>query len=168
MAYPFPEKWLDSLADAFRNPVAAEESIWGKTIIAHADRLIRTCIADAGHCIEILADEPELEAKYRPTFEADKQLSEQLLEQLYSCSWDEKTEAFSKIKWVTMGRAPTGYESSVKEMCQSTRKAYKARAANLSGLFSITESDHNADSELLSPVISELVDAVKKFSEEFS
>jgi ATP-dependent helicase/nuclease subunit A len=65
-------------------------------------------------------------------------------------------------------RYDTGYESSVKEMCQSTRKAYKARAANLSELFSITESDHNADSELLSPVISELVDAVKKFSEEFS
>ncbi len=168
MAYPFPEKWLDSLAEAFENPAAAEESVWGRTIITHADRLIRTCISDAEHCIEALAYEPELEAKYRPTFEADKQLAEQLLEQLYSCSWDEKTENFQKIKWVTMGRAPSGYESPLKEQCQNTRKAYKARAASLAKLFCITEEEHNADSELLSPVIAELVGAVKKFSEEFS
>ena len=168
MAYPFPEKWLDSLAEAFRNPVAAQESVWGKTINAHAEQLIRTCIADTEHCIELLADEPELEAKYRTTFETDKQLFEQLLDQLYSCSWDEKCKKYAEISFPKMANAPKGYESSVKEICKSTRNTYKARTGNLSKLFCITEDEHKADSELLSPVIAELVGAVKKFSEEFS
>lgn len=168
MAYPFPEKWLDSLAEAFKNPVAAEDSIWGKTIVAHAKQLLLTCIADADHCIELLAEEPELEVKYRPTFEADKQLFEQLLETLLSCGWDEKIEKYSKISFVKMASAPRGYESSVKEICKSTRNAYKTRVGNLSTLFCITEEEHCTDSAILSPVIAELVDAVKKFSEEFS
>ena len=168
MAYPFPEIWLDSLAAAFETPVSAEESVWGKIIISQADRLLRTCIADTEHCIEVLADEPELEAKYRPTFEADRAIIEQLSEDLYSCSWDEKVEKYFKIKWPTMGRAPAGYESSGKEICKSTRDAYKDRVKKLANLFCITEKDHKKDSEILSPVIAELVNAVKKFSAEFS
>lgn len=168
MAYPFPEKWLDSLAEAFENPVSAEESIWGKTIVAHAKQLLFTCISDADHCIELLAEEPELEAKYRPTFETDKQLFEQLLEILLSCGWDEKIEKYTKIPFAKIANAPRGYESSVKEICKSTRNAYKTRVGSLSKLFCITEKEHNADSALLSPVIAELVGAVKKFSEEFS
>ncbi len=168
MAYPFPEKWLDSLAEAFETPVAAEESIWGKTIVSHAEQLINTCIADTEHCIEVLADEPDLEAKYRPTFEADRQLLDQLLENLHSCGWDEKIEKFAKIKWSTIGRAPAGCESSGKEICRSTRDAYKDRVKKLANLFCITENDHKKDSELLAPVIAELIGAVKKFSAEFS
>ena len=168
MAYPFPEKWLDSLAAAFENPVAAEESIWGKIINSNAEQLLETCIADAEHCITMLAEEPELEAKYRPAFEADRQLFEQLLEILHTCTWNEKTEKYSEITFAKMSSAPRGYESSCKEICQSTRKAYKARIGELAKLFCITEEEHAADSELLSPVIAELVGAVKKFSEEFS
>ena len=168
MAYPFPEKWLDSLASAFGNPVSAEESVWGKTIKSYAEQLLNTCIADTEHCISLLAEEPELEAKYRPTFEEDKQLFEQLLDVLQNCGWDERVEKYAKIPFVKIANAPRGYESSVKEICKSTRASYKSRAAKLSGLFCITEEDHAADSALLTPVIAELVGAVKKFSAEFS
>lgn len=168
MAYPFPEKWLDSLADAFKNPVTADESIWGKIIVSYANQLLETCIADTEHCITLLAEEPELEAKYRPTFEADRQLFEQLLNELYTCTWNGKTEKYRKVAFPKMGSAPRGYESSCKEICQSTRKAYKTRTGSLSKLFCITEEEHAADSAMLSPVVAELVSAVKKFSEEFS
>lgn len=168
MAYPFPENWLDSLADAFKNPVTADESIWGKIIVSYANQLLETCVADTEHCITLLAEEPKLEAKYRPTFEADRQLFEQLLNELYTCTWNGKTEKYRKVAFPKMGSAPRGYESSCKEICQSTRKAYKARTGSLSKLFCITEEEHAADSAMLSPVVAELVSAVKKFSEEFS
>lgn len=167
-AYPFPEKWLRSLAEEFANPQPAAESPWGKTILKYIAQLLTSCKADAEHCICLLADEPELEAKYRPAFEDDRQLFENLIEKSAACSWDEAVEVFGNIVFSKMSAAPRGYESSAKEICKSTRDSYKKQASGISKLLCVSEADHKADVEQLAPVISELIDAVMKFSEEFS
>ncbi len=167
MAYPFPEKWLDSIADNFANPLPIKDSYWGKSITEYITQLIGTCKSDAEHCIRLLADEPELEAKYRPVFEEDIRLLESLEENICSNSWDENIELFSNLAFVRMATAPKGYESSVKEICKSTRDAYKKLASGACDYLCVSENEHREDVKLLSPVISELVQAVKKFSEEF-
>jgi len=167
-AYPFPEKWLNSLSENFSTCTDAGKSIWGKMIFEYISQLITSCISDAEHCIRLLADEPELEEKYRSTFENDKLLFEELLEFTGNCSWDEAVEKFAKIPFAAIKRAPSGYQSSVKEICQNTRSAYKERIADTGKLLCISENEHRKDIEQLSPVISELINAVLKFSEEFS
>lgn len=167
-AYPFPERWLRSLAEEFNNPQPAAESPWGKTVLKYIAQLLNTCKVDAEHCICVLAGEPELEAKYRPAFEADRQLFEQLIENAAECSWDEAVELFGNIVFSKMSAAPRGYESSAKEICKSTREAYKKQISGISKLLCVSEEEHKADVEQLAPVISELIDAVLKFSEEFS
>ncbi len=166
-AYPFPELWLRSLADEFNSPSAIEESPWGKTIINHGIQLICSCIADADHCIKLLAEEPELEAKYRPSFEEDKKMFEALLDILSAESWNKITEAFADIKFTKSANAPKGYIGAAKEICQSTRKSYKAEIGGFAEIAKISEKEHLSDIKQLAPLINELIGAVLKYGEEY-
>ena len=167
-AYPFPEVWLNSLAEDFSNPLSAKESRWGKIISDHISQLLISCKGDAEHCIKLLAQEPELEAKYRPAFEEDLCLFESLIEDIRILGWDETVEIFSNIRFSKMPSAPRGYESSGKEICKSTRDGYKKLVSGISKILCISEEEHKSDVEKLSPVIAELIDAVHKFSAEFT
>ena len=167
-AYPFPDIWLDSLAEDFADPLPAKESPWGKTILKHISQLLDSCKSDAEHCIKLLSEEPELEAKYRPAFEDDLQLFESLSEKMQALGWNDTVGEFSDLQFSKMPAAPRGYDSSAKEICKSTRDAYKKLVSGISKILCISEEEHKADVEKLSPVISELVGAVHKFSDEFT
>ncbi len=167
-AYPFPELWLKSLADEFNNPSEIEESPWGKTIINHAIQFVCSCIADAEHCISLLADEPELEAKYRPVFEDDLVVLNNLLDKISNEKWDGITEAFSSLPFVKMANAPRGYESPAKDICKNTRYNYRKQAVEFAEKHFISEEEHKKDIEYLAPVINELISAVIRFGEEFT
>lgn len=167
-AYPFPEVWLDSLAKDFSNPLPAKDSLWGKSILSHISQLLDSCKSDAEHCIKLLSDEPELEAKYRPAFEEDLRLFESLTENVRSLEWDKIVDLFAEIPFAKMSAAPRGYDSSAKEICKSTRDTYKKTVSGISKLLCISEKEHKADVEKLSPVIAELIGAVHKFSAEFT
>ncbi len=167
-AYPFPEIWLKSLADEFNNPSSAAESPWGRVIINHAIQLVCSCIADARHCLSLLSQEPELEEKYRPTFADDIRELEILLDALSNDTWDGISEAFGKIGFSRIANAPKGYAGAAKDICKDSRAAYKKRVTDFAKNFSISEEEHRADIEHLAPIIGELINAVVKFSEEFT
>ena len=167
MAYPFPEKWLRSLATEFSNPKPIKESAWGKIILSHAEKSLKSCISDAEHCIRLLADEPELEAKYRPTFEDDRVMFEKVLDSLYSDLWDEFSVCVSDSSFSRMATAPKGYAGELKDICKGARDTYKKRFADISAYVGISEDEHKADVEKLAPIISEFVNAVIKYAEEF-
>ncbi len=166
-AYPFPEKWLHSLAEEFNNPLPIKESSWGRIILGNAEQSINSCISDAEHCIRLLAAEPELEAKYRTTFEDDRALFERMLESLRNDSWDEFSLNVADASFSRMATAPKGYSGELKDICKGTRDAYKKRFASISGSIGISENEHKDDVERLSPIIGELVNAVIKYGEEF-
>ena len=167
-AYPFPEIWLKSLADEFDSPSPAEESPWGRIILNNAIQLVCSCVSDTEYCIRILATEPELEAKYRPTFENDRMMFEELLDTLSECSWDEAIEVCNSISFARMATAPKGYESAVKDMCKTVRDSYKDEAKKLKALFCINSETHEKDIRELAPIIKELIDSVLKYGEEFT
>ncbi len=167
-AYPFPELWLKSLADEFNNPSEIEESPWGRTIINYAIQLVCSCIADAKHCITLLADEPELEAKYRPAFEDDLVILEKLLDKISTEKWDGIFNAFAEIEFAKMASAPRGYDAPAKDICKNTRNAYKKQIVEFISKYYISEEEHKKDIEYLAPVINELISAVMKFGDEFT
>lgn len=166
-AYPFPGLWLKSLADEFNNPSDIEESPWGRTIINHAIQFICSCIADAEHCISLLANEPELEAKYRPTFEDDLIILNRLLDRISTEKWSGIIEAFSEAEFSKIANAPRGYAGPAKDICKNTRTAYRKQVLEFGSKYFISEEEHKKDIEYLAPVINELVSAVLKFGEEF-
>ncbi len=166
-AYPFPEKWLRSLVSEFSDPKPIKESAWGEIILAHVEKSLNTCISDAEHCIRLLAEEPELEAKYRPTFEDDRAMFEKVLESLCNDSWDDFSTCVADSAFSRMAMAPKGYAGELKDICKGARDTYKKRFADFSACVRISEKEHADDVARLSPVISELVDAVIKYAEEF-
>ena len=166
-AYPFPELWLESLSKEFSCPSPVEESVWGRIIINHGIQLLCTCIADADHCITALSSEPELEAKYRPAIEEDKQMFENLLDALSTEKWDGICDAFADVEYAKSANAPRGYTGVAKTVCQTTRKAYKARLDGFKELLLINEEEHRKDIKQLSPIIDELISAVFRYGEEF-
>lgn len=166
-AYPFPEKWLRSLADEFNNPVSVKESSWGRIILNYAEQSISACISDAEHCIRLLAEEPELEAKYRPTFEDDRSMFEKMLESLRNDSWDDFSLNVADASFARMATAPRGYSGELKDICKGARDTYKKRFSSLTGYVGISEKEHKDDVERLSPIIAELVNAVIRYGEEF-
>ena len=166
-AYPFPEKWLRSLAEQFNNPAPIKESLWGKIILSHVEKNIASCISDAEHCIRLLASEPELEAKYRPAFEDDRAMLENMLDSLRNDSWDDFSVKAADASFARMATAPRGYTGELKDICKGSRDAYKKRFASITGCVGISEKEHKNDVEGLSPIIEELVSAVIKYGEEF-
>lgn len=166
-AYPFPEKWLRSLADEFAQPLPLKESTWGKIILENAEQSLEACISDAEHCIRLLSQDYELEAKYRPTFENDRAMLETLLESLRNDCWDNFSASIAKASFSRMATAPKGYVGELKDICKVTRDAYKKRFSATAQSFCISEKEHRDDVEKLSPIISELVNTVLKYAEEF-
>lgn len=166
-AYPFPERWLDSLSEEFSSPRSVEESSWGKILINHTIQSVCSFRAGAEHCIKLLSGEPELEAKYAPAFHDDINSFDHLLDALSGESWDGIREAYDKVEFSRMNSAPKGYSSAVKDTCGNTRDNYKKKFKQLKVIFSISSEDHGADIARLAPVVTGLIGLVKEFAEKF-
>lgn len=167
-AYPFPEDWLVSLKNDFSDPRTPEKSKWGKIITEYIEAYIENALDGTAHCLEMLEEEPVLQGKYAPSFESDKQTFEYLLNSLKNDDWDSMTEKFFSVKFENFGRAPTGYESEVKDICKSVREDYKGNFKKVLKLISVSADEHAADLEHLAPVVGKLIDAVIAFENELT
>lgn len=167
-AYPFPEDWLVSLKNDFASPQPPEKSRWGRIICEHIESYLKNSIDSAVHCIELLEDEPVLQVKYAPAFESDKQTFEFLLHSLKTKTWDEMSADFFSAVFENFGRAPSGYESEVKDICKSVRDDYKATMKKIHKLLSVSSDEHMADLEHLAPIVAKLIEAVTAFEDELT
>lgn len=167
-AYPFPEKWLDSLTAEFTSPSPIEDTPWGKTLINHIGQAVETYRRNALHCLSLLSDEPELEVRYAPALQSDITCFERFLAAVSGEKWDNIRSAFYQIEFPTLGPAPGGYDSPVKTVCSNLRNAYKKGIASLGKILCIGSAEHDEDIRSLTPAVTELIALVKDFSAEFS
>ncbi len=166
-AYPFPELWLRSLASEFEAPGAIEESPWGRILLSHMAGAVENCIGGIDHCLALLKHEPELAVKYSETFSCEKEMLSRFLGFIRSETWDKIAEEYGKIVFGRMPAAPRGYVSEVKDICKNIREAYKKEIAEIGKFLCISSQEHQSDIEALSPVVSELIEAVIAFADEF-
>lgn len=167
-AYPFPEDWLVSLKNDFADPKPPEKSKWGRIITEHIAGYIENALDSMAHCLELLEEEPVLKVKYAPAFESDKRTFAKLLGSLKNDGWDAMAESFFEVKFESFGRAPTGYESEIKEICKSIREDYKGNFKKIIKLISVSADEHMADMEHLEPIVAKLIDAVIAFENELT
>ena len=167
-AYPFPEDWLVSLKNDFCNPVAPEESRWGIIIREYLESYVKNALDSIEHCLGLLTEEPELQVKYAPAFESDR-ITFENLEKALDKPWDEIVEAFNNVAFESFKRTSAGYESELKEICKSVRTEYRdTLKKKITGLLSVSASEHFEDLEHLSPIVAKLIDAVLAFDEELT
>lgn len=166
-AYPFPELWLRSLAQAFSSPEQIKESSWGKILVSYMKAAVESCVSGADHCLMLLADEPELQAKYAETFASEKEMLSRFLKAIINEPWDRIAAEYDNVVFGRMPAAPRGYVSEVKDICKKVRDGYKKEIGEMGKYLCISESEHKADVAALAPVVSELIDAVIAFANEF-
>ncbi len=167
-AYPFPEIWLKSLAEEFSNPKPVKESAWGRIIVDYVEQNLRSCVDNTDYCMRILANDIDLEKKYRPVFEADKKIFESVIESIRIDSWDDIVSNICEKEFVRMAIAPKGCDEEIRDICKGIRKADKDRFDSVTDYMLISENEHNDDVARLAPIINELIDAVIKFGREFT
>lgn len=167
-AYPFPERWLNSLCDEFEAERPIEETPWGRLLTGEAARFLRSACGNIDRCLGMLAEEPELEAKYAPTFLNDRAMLSSLLEAAEGGEWDELCRRYAAAAFGKMGTAPRGCVSYIKEACGVIRKKYKADFEKLGEFLTISAGEHAADVAALAPVVRELIGTVNDFAAEFA
>lgn len=166
-AYPFPEIWLRSLSGEFSAPACIEETPWGRILLSHIKQLTESCIGGMEHCILLLADEPELMACYGDAFAAEKEMLMRFLQAVKTEPWDKVAKAYSEVVFGRIPSAPRGYASEVKDICQKVRNDCKKQLKDLEKILCISSDDHKKDVDALAPVVSELIEAVIAFANEF-
>lgn len=166
-AYPFPEIRLRSLSAEFSAPASVEESPWGRILLSYMAGVVETCIGGIDHCLLLLADEPELQAKYADTFATEKEMLSHFLESIKTKPWDKIAADYEKIVFGRMATAPKGYVSEVKDICKKVRDDYKKEIKEMGKYLCISSDDHKEDVAALAPVVAELIEAVVAFANEF-
>ncbi|MBR2868977.1 MAG: helicase-exonuclease AddAB subunit AddA [Clostridia bacterium] len=166
-AYPFPENWLRSLVAEFTAPREISESPWGRILLEHMAGTVESCIGGIDHCLYLLADEPELEAKYAETYYAEKEMLARFVDAIKTENWDGVSDAYSRVVFGRIPTAPKGYVSEVKDICQNIRNAYKKELKDMGRFLCISSDEHREDVEALAPVVTELIEAVITFANEF-
>ncbi len=167
-AYPFPQKWLDSLASDFERQGSIEGTQWCKQLLGETLRFIESACEDTRRCLEMLEEEPQLYEKYAPTFVADKSGFENFGKAVLSGKWDDICSAYASFTFEKLGRAPSGYASPVKDACQTVRKKYTAEFKSFAEIFEISAEEHSKDISELAPAVRELIAATLDFYSEFS
>lgn len=172
-AYPFPEKWLSSLAENYRNPCELSKSAWGKEIYSYLSGMLSFCIDCVNKAIEVISHDETMCPKYTPALESDLEAYTRLEGVLAGgVKWDDARAAFfamlEKGGFAGLGRAPRGYTSDEKEYCAALRgQAKDAYISAVKEVFCATQKEHEEDASRLLPCMECLADAVNRFAAEF-
>ncbi len=168
-AYPFPEKWLDSVAESYLDRRDISETPWGTELYSYLDKMLQSAISYISKAIDVSLGDDVLKGKYTPVLEGDIEALSELKAQLPSLKFDEAAEKFASFKFAALGRVPKGYESEEKEIITSIRNEVKKDVfkKGADSVFVTTQQEHIEDSQALSAPVGCLVEAVKAFAAEF-
>lgn len=170
MSYPFPERWLDSLAESYESDADICESPYGKLVLSYAEQALDYCL----DCIEamkaILIGTDGLEKAFLPAIESDEAQIRAVYEYVADNDWDGAYKALSRFEAMRRGRTPKEYQKSPEETrLKKTRDTVKDIVTKeLPSYFCCTESEYKDDMEYLAPLVRQLVSAAKLFGENFT
>jgi len=165
MSHPFPELWAKSTAAAYENPKAFDE-LFGKTILDLALDIALQGLKTLKTAANLLADEPELAAKYLPVILADCDYSSAMISAL-NHGWNDALSSI--VRPVSkLASAPRGYPNEVlKERIKSLRQSWKDGIESIAAMICDKREVHIAEMREQAPAISGLLRAVFIFYDEF-
>lgn len=164
-AYPFPEKWLLGIVDAYDPHIPVAQSPWGKEILSYIDDQMCENIRILEKCLTLLSNEEGLYAAYAPALQSDLNACRTILRAVREEKWDDAKAEIARYTPERFKSAPRKYsDSSIKTTVQALREKMKKSFTGLSKAMPATEAEHREDMRFLKPIIALLVQTVLDFS----
>ncbi len=168
-AFPFPDKWLDSLITPFEEEREPEDSMWGKVILDYIADMVDYCLRLTKKITDMFSYECEMADAYGPVFYYYKSYLTELKDKLESATWEEIFEHVSKFNSGRLGSVPKGCRTVFTESAKTVKSEISdIMNKKIPPLFCSNGEEFKDDIEFLLPVVKELVRLVKAFSQEFN
>lgn len=165
-AFPFSEKWLDSLVTPYKNPTEILNSPWGATIVDYIIDMVDYCRQISESAIgAIEADDPEAYVKFAPLFGEYEEYFNTFISVLENGTWDEICAHAQKFRSGTIARKETTYGPRAKAI---KAEIVEIMTKRLPKLLCCNDAEFKEDVEFLLPAVQKLIDLVKDFSKEFT
>lgn len=165
---PWPEHWLDELAETYAVPENWDEKAlpWLAIIKREVETQL-TAIEEEISLALSIAEASDGPAQYIEAIEADFVNLQQA--RAYLDSWDDLQAFMTASTFVTLSRKKTECDEVKKDKVKTLRDSYKKRWNNMKqGWFSRDLTSHINDMRELAPVIKQLTELVKQFQVQFS
>ena len=169
MSFPFPEKWLDSLADCYEVKVPVCQSLFGSIICDYVKTAVEYARDTFKAILESCEGDEDAQKIFLNAVSADIAQCDYILERLEEGDWDETAKAIMRYQAVRRGNTPKHLKGDyVIERNISARKQMTENIKGLSALMCCSEQQYHSDMEYFYPMIRSLVEAVKLFSDNYS
>lgn len=164
-AHPFPQVWLERMADMYEPDCPVEESLWGKILLDYVQSALLSCKESLRTAMDAMAQDETLANAYGASLSDGIRQLENLNGLAKAGGWDTLVSAlpsfaFGKFKPVR------GYKDDpLKQAVAFRRDEVKKQMTKLTEIFSISRTEHQEDMAALYPVVKTLCSCVKRYSE---
>jgi ATP-dependent helicase/nuclease subunit A len=163
MVYPFPFKWLDSVAESYEN---SNESIWHDIIRGKIKEVANYCISLVNDALTLSYRDEVLAARYPDVLERELSNYKRIADLAEGGDWDELMNSLKGISFDSLPTIRNMGDNIYKLSAQAKRNKAKGTIMDCKEKYAVATSDeHKEDLTYLLPVIRELVNAAMVFSD---
>lgn len=168
-SHPFPKDWIKEKISMYDLTLSAEQTEWGKTILARAELSARFIKSLNTISLEMLEDEPKLrDAKFGDRIRDDSAFIDLLIKRIDSKNWNDIIHHLNTYTAGTLS-TPRGFaDNEVKLTVADYRKIVKSTIEEIRSLFFRNNEECMDDIADLAPVVRELFNVMLLFSDEFA
>ncbi len=165
-AFPYSEKWLDSLAESYNGCTGVKGSIWGNNICGHIRLMIDYCLQASESTLSLLKQESEKTGKkYEPLFNSYSEYFKNYLAVIDEGNWD---EICNYSKQFESGRIPST-DSSYAYLAKDIKsEIVDIMTKRLPRILCCNEKEFLDDVSCFLPVVKKLINLVKDFTRELN
>lgn len=168
-SFPFPDFWLDSLCDEYREVKEFGESIYGRIIISSVSDCLRYAVDIADYILSESEGNEEYTKVFYDAVSEDRRQFSDCSDLLSQGKWDEAREKILVFAPAKRGRAPKSLkDDSFFDSLVFKRDACTKRVKALKSHFFSSERDFREDMEFFAPLVVSLVKTVKLYGEIYS
>lgn len=165
LAHPFPDLWLDSVADMYTSCDDVKNTVWGKIIIEDASVSVDYAIELVRNALNDIKYDDVILEKYSATVENAYSLLESCQKELKEGTWDSIYSFINTNTFLSLPRAPRGYgDNPVKLAAEAKYKKALDIYDSVSKSICTDTVGFNSDNEMQKAVINALISAVRMFA----
>ena len=165
-SFPFPDSWLDSLAEDFEKGGALKDTRHGQVLLSYARTVCEYSLSVTKGALDEIAGDPDLEKMLLSALESDKAQYEYILSFINEGKWDDAKRGSENFKAARRGNTPKHLkEDPFTSALVEKRKVATKNIEDLAKVFCCLEEDFYSDCEFFAPIVKSLVEAAKLYGE---